>query len=214
RAGGAEAGDGLRPRGQLPEAPLRGGALQLVGLPDARVPEEPRAPAGPRLRHTAADRAAAGGWHRPGGAEGEAPFGPRPRLGPLQAARRPGPPERPVRLNRPAGCSVQGVQAGDASPAPARCCAMASRALPLAVLLLGAGCAHAPAQTAPAPDWGIARASTVDTFEIGGQADHWGVRVTDDQMYAIQPDFALARTGGEIRGRANGVPVVVAFQAD
>lgn len=92
---------------------------------------------------------------------------------------------------------------------------MASRALPLAVLLLlGVGCAHSPDQTAPAPDWGIARASTVDTFEIGGQADHWGVRVTDDQMYAIQPDFALARTGGEIRGRANGVPVVVAFQAD
>ncbi|HEY1905578.1 MAG TPA: hypothetical protein VGG91_06025 [Myxococcaceae bacterium] len=91
---------------------------------------------------------------------------------------------------------------------------MASRALALAVLLLGAGCAHVPAQTALAPDWGIARASTVDTFEIGGQADHWGVRVTDDEMYAVQPDFALARIGGEIRGRANGVPVAVGFQAD
>jgi hypothetical protein len=92
---------------------------------------------------------------------------------------------------------------------------MASRALPFAaVLLLGAGCAHAPDQTALAPDWGIARASTVDTFEIGGQADHWGVRVTDDQLYAIQPDFSLARTGGEIRGRANGVPVNVGFQGD
>jgi hypothetical protein len=68
--------------------------------------------------------------------------------------------------------------------------------------------------TAPAPDWGIARASTQDTFEIGGQADHWGVRVTDDQILGIEPDFALARTDGEIRGRAVGVPVVVGFEGD
>jgi hypothetical protein len=81
-------------------------------------------------------------------------------------------------------------------------------------LLLAAGCAHAPVETAPAPDWGIARASTVDTFEIGGQADHWGVRVTDDEILGIQPDFALGRSNGEIRGRAAGVPVVVGFSGD
>ena len=92
---------------------------------------------------------------------------------------------------------------------------MASRALlAVAALLLAVGCAHAPSETAPAPDWGIARASTVDTFEIGGQADHWGVRVTDDQILGIQPDFALARRDGEIRGRAVGVPVIVGFHED
>ncbi|HVP62272.1 MAG TPA: hypothetical protein VMT11_17070 [Myxococcaceae bacterium] len=91
---------------------------------------------------------------------------------------------------------------------------MSSRALPVVVALLAVGCAHAPARTVPGPDWGIARASTEDTFEIGGQADHWGVRVTDDQILGIQPDFALARTDGEIRGRAMGVPVVVGFHED
>ena len=93
---------------------------------------------------------------------------------------------------------------------------MASRALiaVVAAALAAAGCAHAPAATAPAPDWGIAHASTTDTFEIGGQADHWGVRVTDDQILGVQPDFALARTDGEIRGRAMGVPVVVGFHED
>jgi hypothetical protein len=91
---------------------------------------------------------------------------------------------------------------------------MAARALHAVVVsafLTAVGCAHAPTATAPAPDWGIARASTVDTFEIGGQADHWGVRVTNDEILGIQPDFALARTDGEIRGRAVGVPVVVGF---
>lgn len=92
---------------------------------------------------------------------------------------------------------------------------MASRTLSaVATLLVAVGCAHAPVETAPAPDWGIARASTMDTFEIGGQADHWGVRVTDDQILGIEPDFALARADGEIRGRAVGVPVVVGFQGD
>lgn len=92
---------------------------------------------------------------------------------------------------------------------------MASRALlAVATALVAAGCAHAPAQTAPAPDWGIAHASTMDTFEIGGQADHWAVRVTDDQILGLQPDFALGRTDGEIRGRAMGVPVVVGFHED
>ena len=82
---------------------------------------------------------------------------------------------------------------------------MATRALPVvAAFLLAVGCAHAPAATAPAPDWGIARASTTDTFEIGGQADHWGVRVTNDEILGVQPDFALSRTDGEIRGRAVG----------
>jgi hypothetical protein len=90
---------------------------------------------------------------------------------------------------------------------------MVARALPIAVLL-AAGCAHAPAETVPAPDWGIARASTVDTFEIGGQADHWGVRVTDDEILGVQPDFALGRSNGEIRGRAAGVPVIVGFSED
>ena len=90
---------------------------------------------------------------------------------------------------------------------------MMPRALPVVAVLLAVGCAHAP-ETAPAPDWGIARASTVDVFEIGGQADHWGVRVTDDQMLAIEPDFALARTDGEIRGRALGTGVVIGFHGD
>jgi hypothetical protein len=52
----------------------------------------------------------------------------------------------------------------------------------------------------------------VDTFEIGGQADHWGVRVTEDEILGVQPDFALARTDGEIRGRADGSAGVVGFQ--
>ena len=94
---------------------------------------------------------------------------------------------------------------------------MAARALRLVavtVFLAAIGCSHAPVATAPAPDWGIARASTEDTFEIGGQADHWGVRVTDDEILGLQPDFALARTDGEIRGRAMGVPVVVGFADD
>src|SRR5215472_1183633 len=92
---------------------------------------------------------------------------------------------------------------------------MATRALPVVAAFLSAlGCAHAPPVTAPAPDWGIARASTEDTFEIGGQADHWGVRVTDDQILGVEPDFALSRTDGEIRGRARGVPVVVGFEGD
>src|SRR4029453_9127772 len=90
---------------------------------------------------------------------------------------------------------------------------MVARGLPIAVLL-AAGCAHAPAETVPAPDWGIARASTVDTFEIGGQADHWGVRVTDDEILGVQPDFALGRSNGEIRGRAAGGPVIVGFRED
>jgi hypothetical protein len=94
---------------------------------------------------------------------------------------------------------------------------MAARALRIVVVaafLTAVGCAHAPAETAPAPDWGIARATTTDTFEIGGQADHWGVKVTDDQILGVEPDFALARTDGEIRGRASGVPVIVGFQGD
>jgi hypothetical protein len=91
---------------------------------------------------------------------------------------------------------------------------MLYRALPLAAALVAVGCAHAPYGTVPGPDWGIARASTSDTFEIGGQADHWGVRVSDDEMLSIEPDFALARTDGEIRGRALGIPVVVGFQGD
>jgi len=89
---------------------------------------------------------------------------------------------------------------------------MSSRAFSVSLALLAVGCAHAP--TVPGPDWGIARASTEDTFEIGGQGNHWGVRVTDDQILGIQPDFALARTDGEIRGRALGVPVVVGFHGE
>jgi len=94
---------------------------------------------------------------------------------------------------------------------------MAARALHVVVVaafLTAIGCAHAPVATAPAPDWGIARASTEDTFEIGGQGNHWGVRVTDDEILGVQPDFALSRADGEIRGRAVGVPVVVGFHDD
>jgi hypothetical protein len=90
---------------------------------------------------------------------------------------------------------------------------MFQRALPLVAAVVVVGCSHAP-QTLPGPDWGIARASYADTFEIGGQGDHWGVRVTDDEMLGIEPDFALARTDGEIRGRALGVGVVVGFHGD
>jgi hypothetical protein len=91
---------------------------------------------------------------------------------------------------------------------------MLSRALAAAVALLTVACAHAPTQTEPAPDWGIASASTVDTFEIGGTGHHWGVRVTETEILGIQPDFALARSNGEINGRALGVPVVVGFHED
>lgn len=90
---------------------------------------------------------------------------------------------------------------------------MSLRALPVVAAFLAAACAHAP-ETVPGPDWGIARASTEDTFQIGGQADHWGVRVTDGEILGIHPDFALARTEGEIRGRAFGTPVVVGFHGD
>jgi hypothetical protein len=91
---------------------------------------------------------------------------------------------------------------------------MLSRALATVVALLIVACAHAPTQTAPAPDWGIASASTVDTFEIGGTGHNWGVRVTETEILGIQPDFALARSNGEINGRALGVPVVVGFHDD
>ncbi len=91
---------------------------------------------------------------------------------------------------------------------------MVSRACPVALALLAVACAHTPDQTEPAPNWGIASASTVDTFEIGGTGRNWGVKVTDTEILGIQPDFALARTDGEIRGRALGVPVVVGFHAD
>jgi len=90
---------------------------------------------------------------------------------------------------------------------------MSLRALPSCLALLALGCSHTT-QLAPAPDWGIARASTSDTFEIGGQASHWGVRVTDNEVLGVSPDFALSRDNGEIRGRAQGVPVVVGFHGD
>lgn len=87
---------------------------------------------------------------------------------------------------------------------------MRLRAALLLAPLLAVGCAHAP-ETVPAPAWDIARASTTDTFRIAGQADHWGVRVTDTEMLGLQPDFALARVGNEIRGRALGAPVILGF---
>lgn len=88
---------------------------------------------------------------------------------------------------------------------------MTSRAPFLAAALLAVACAHTPDQTEPAPSWGIASASTVDTFEIGGTGHNWGVKVTDTEIIGIQPDFALGRTDTEINGRALGVPVVVGF---
>ena len=91
---------------------------------------------------------------------------------------------------------------------------MLSRLLAAAVVLLAVACAHAPEQTEPAPDWGIASASTVDTFEIGGTGHNWGVKVTEDEILGVQPDFALSRKDGEINGRALGVPVVVGFHGD
>src|SRR5262249_8494057 len=124
-------------------------------------------------------------------------------------------PLRPLRVNmrgtrRVQRFSVLGV--GSSEDTHRKGATMASRALlAVSAAFIAVGCAHAPEATAPAPDWGIARASTVDTFEIGGQADHWGVRVTDDQILGVQPDFALARADGEIRGRARGVPVIVGF---
>jgi|GEM_PF-225817 len=91
---------------------------------------------------------------------------------------------------------------------------MLSRASSVAVALLAVACAHTPEVTEPAPNWGIASASTVDTFEIGGTGRNWGVRVTDTEMIGIQPDFALGRTDTEINGRALGFPVIVGFHGD
>jgi len=73
------------------------------------------------------------------------------------------------------------------------------------------GCATAPEQRVPAPSWDIARASTVDTFRVAGQADNWGVRVTDTEMLGLYPDFAISREGNELRGRALGLPVILGF---
>src|SRR6516225_9181826 len=81
RAGGAEASDRVRPRRHLPEAPPRARPLQLVGLPDARLPEEPGPAAGPHLRDRPAPGRAASGRHRPGGPEGDPALRPRAGLG-------------------------------------------------------------------------------------------------------------------------------------
>src|SRR5262249_34009253 len=76
--------------------------------------------------------------------------------------------------------------------------------------LVALGCAHAP-EMVPAPSWDIARASTTDTFRIAGQADNFGVRVTQTDMLGLYPDFSIAREGNEFRGRALGEPVVLGF---
>jgi hypothetical protein len=76
---------------------------------------------------------------------------------------------------------------------------------------LALACSHAP-ELARAPTWDIAHASNVDTFRVAGQSDYWGVRVTNDEILGVQPDFALQRTSDGIQGRAVGVPVAVRFE--
>ncbi len=80
--------------------------------------------------------------------------------------------------------------------------------------LLVVACAHTPGPSEPAPSWGIASASTPDTFEIGGTAHGWAVKVSEEQILGVEPDLGLARSEGEIRGRALKVPVVVGFHGD
>ncbi|MGZ3446306.1 MAG: hypothetical protein ACXWLG_13040, partial [Myxococcaceae bacterium] len=57
-------------------------------------------------------------------------------------------------------------------------------------------------------------ASTVDTFEIGGNAHGWAVQVSEEQILGVQPDVGLTRSEGEIRGKSLNVPVVVGFHND
>ena len=171
----------------------------------------------PRLRRPGAGRALRGGGHRPRGAEGQAALGPRPGLGPLPPGRGAGRPLRLVRVNTGAPARVSrfsvlrvgfpGRSEGShhGFSCSHRSCSSSARR---------GGLCPRPHRDRARPRRGIAHASTTDTFEIGGQADHWGVRVTDDQILGVQPDFALARTDGEIRGRAMGVPVVVGFHED
>jgi hypothetical protein len=76
---------------------------------------------------------------------------------------------------------------------------------------LALACSHAP-ELRQAPSWDIAHASNVDTFRVAGQSDYWGVRVTNDEILGVQPDFALQRTPDGIQGRAVGVPVAIRFE--
>jgi hypothetical protein len=87
---------------------------------------------------------------------------------------------------------------------------MRAHAVVLLAPFIALGCATAP-ETVPGPSWDIARASTVDTFRVAGQADNWGVRVTATEMLGLHPDFAIAREGNEFRGRALGLPVILGF---
>ena len=90
---------------------------------------------------------------------------------------------------------------------------MVRRPFSTAVGLLFVACAHTPGASDPRPSRGIASASTPDTFEIGGNG-HITVKVSEDQILGLEPDLGLARSDGEIRGRALRVPVEVGFHGD
>jgi hypothetical protein len=91
---------------------------------------------------------------------------------------------------------------------------MVRRAFPFAVGLLAFACAHAPGPSETRSSWSIASASTPETFEIGGTGHSWAVKVSEEQILGLEPDVGLARSEGEISGRALKVPVVVGFHGD
>jgi hypothetical protein len=91
---------------------------------------------------------------------------------------------------------------------------MVRRAFSIAIGLLFVACAHTPGPSGTRPSGGIASASTPDTFEIGGNGHNWAVKVSEDQILGLEPDLGLARSEGEISGRALRVPVVVGFHGD
>lgn len=91
---------------------------------------------------------------------------------------------------------------------------MVRRAFSIAVGLLFVACAHTPVPSEPRPGGGITSASTPDTFEIGGSGHGWAVKVSEDQIFGLEPDLGLARSEREISGRVLRVPMVVGFHGD
>ncbi len=91
---------------------------------------------------------------------------------------------------------------------------MVRRSFSIAVGLLFVACAHTPRPSEPRPSGGVASVSTPDTFEIGGNGHNWAVKVSEDQIFGLEPDLGLARSEGEISGRALKVPMVVGFHGD
>ena len=87
---------------------------------------------------------------------------------------------------------------------------MQPRGVVAVVPLLVIACTHTPVPTEPAPRWAM-RAQAPSTRSIGGTQHDWAVKVSEDQILAVQPNLGLVRSEGEIRGRALGVPLVVGF---